>query len=114
MYMKKNISKLTMLIITLALLFTNFSYSVLKNIGVSSNVAKSSNNLYKRVADPNTMDSYQDFLLNSSNGSRYAGRIWADKSVLTKDGDNGILMVLIKKYLTILIFFMYIVLWEVL
>ncbi len=91
MYMKKNISKLTMLIITLALLFTNFSYSVLKNIGVSSNVAKSSNNLYKRVADPNTMDSYQDFLLNSSNGSRYAGRIWADKSVLTKDGDNGIL-----------------------
>ncbi len=34
-----------------------------------------------RIADPPTMDTYQEALINDTNGSRYAGRIWADKSV---------------------------------
>ena len=40
---------------------------------------------FNRISDPNTMDSYKDLLLSDENGSRYAGRIWADKSVLTND-----------------------------
>ncbi len=52
---------------------------------------KASNDSYVRIADPSTMDSYQDFLLNSTNGSRYAGRIWADKSVLAKNNGSGTL-----------------------
>ena len=35
--------------------------------------------------DPNTMDSYKDYLLTDDTGSRHAGRIWADKSVFTTD-----------------------------
>ncbi len=31
------------------------------------------------------MDSYQNLLLSDENGSRYAGRIWSDKTVLTED-----------------------------
>ena len=34
-----------------------------------------------RVSDPDTMDTYLDRLLNRSDGSRYAGRVWTDKSV---------------------------------
>ena len=43
------------------------------------------NNAYKIKADPNTMDTYQDYLKNEKNGSRYAGRIWSDKTVLTEN-----------------------------
>ena len=40
---------------------------------------------YNRISDSNTMDSYKELLLSDENGSRYAGRIWSDKSVLTND-----------------------------
>ncbi len=45
-----------------------------------------------RVADPNTMDDYQNKLLTMENGSRYAGRVWTDKSVFAydKNGENKI------------------------
>ena len=33
-----------------------------------------------RVADPNTMDDYVNRLLSVANGSRYAGRVWTDKT----------------------------------
>ncbi len=42
----------------------------------------SGNNFGNRLVDPNTMDSYKDELLNDKNGSRYAGRIWSDKTTL--------------------------------
>ena len=42
----------------------------------------SGNNFGTRLVDPNTMDSYKDELLNDKNGSRYAGRIWSDKTTL--------------------------------
>ncbi len=35
----------------------------------------------QREADPNTMEDYQDALLSDANGSRYAGRVWTDKTV---------------------------------
>ncbi len=34
-----------------------------------------------RVADPNTMDTYLQRLLSNESGSRYAGRVWTDKTV---------------------------------
>ena len=40
---------------------------------------------FNRVSDSNTMDSYKEILLSDENGSRYAGRIWADKTVVTND-----------------------------
>ena len=45
-----------------------------------------------RVADPNTMDDYQNQLLSMESGSRYAGRVWTDKSVFAydKNGENTI------------------------
>lgn len=35
-----------------------------------------------READPNTMETYVGRLLSTENGSRYAGRVWSDKSVV--------------------------------
>lgn len=34
-----------------------------------------------RVADPDTMDDYLNRLLTEASGSRYAGRVWTDKTV---------------------------------
>ena len=42
-----------------------------------------------RVADPTTMDDYRNRLLNTTNGSRYAGRVWTDKTVFAYDADAG-------------------------
>ncbi|WP_298025326.1 hypothetical protein, partial [uncultured Dysosmobacter sp.] len=40
-----------------------------------------------RVADPDTMDDYQFRLLTETTGSRYAGRVWTDKTVFAS-GDS--------------------------
>ena len=44
-----------------------------------------------RKADPNTMDSYLNRLLTDETGSRYAGRVWTDKTVFAYDASvaNG-------------------------
>ncbi len=42
----------------------------------------------KREADPSTMDTYQQMLDFSSN-TRYAGRLWSDKTVFAYGYDNG-------------------------
>ncbi len=42
-----------------------------------------------RVADPNTMDDYQNRLLTAENGSRYAGRVWTDKTVFAYGADKA-------------------------
>ncbi len=36
---------------------------------------------FSRVADPDTTDDYLNKLISDDNGSRYAGRVWTDKSV---------------------------------
>ncbi len=40
-----------------------------------------------RISDGNTMESYVDKLLSSNDGSRYAGRVWTDKSVFAHNGN---------------------------
>ncbi len=59
--------------------------------GTNSATTGKATNVYSREADPNTMDTYQDLLLNETNGSRYAGRIWTDKTVFAygTDAANG-------------------------
>ncbi len=42
-----------------------------------------------RVADPDTMDDYLNRLLTEANGSRYAGRVWTDKTVFAYGYNNG-------------------------
>ena len=41
-----------------------------------------------RVADPDTMDDYKNRLLTPTNGSRYAGRVWTDKTVFAYGDGN--------------------------
>ena len=44
-------------------------------------------NVLERKADGDTTDSYLQVLLSAGSGSRYAGRVWSDKSVF-KNGDE--------------------------
>ncbi len=41
-----------------------------------------------RVADDSTMNSYKQALINEENGSRYAGRVWTDKSIFAYGQDS--------------------------
>ncbi len=49
-------------------------------------------NVIQRIADPDTMDDYVDKMLSDENGSRYAGRVWTDKTVFAygSGGENTI------------------------
>ena len=58
------------------------------------------NNNISYVVDNNTMDSYKDYLINDKTGSKNAGKIWSDKTVLSSstltldeetDGVSGII-----------------------
>lgn len=42
------------------------------------------------ITDPNTADDYEHMMGTDSDGNRYAGRVWADRSVY-KDGDTVVL-----------------------
>ena len=57
--------------------------TMLCNLGgwMVSSAAESTQNVMNRIADEDTTDTYQDKLLSSDWGSRYAGRVWTDKSV---------------------------------
>ena len=59
------------------------SATMLCNLGgwMVSSAAESTQNVMNRIADEDTTDTYQDKLLSSDWGSRYAGRVWTDKSV---------------------------------
>ncbi len=49
--------------------------------------------VFDRIADADTMDDYLNRLLSEEFGTRYAGRIWTDKTVFAYgygDGDNNI------------------------
>ncbi len=41
------------------------------------------NNNISYIVDNNTMDSYKDYLINDKTGSKNAGKIWSDKTVLS-------------------------------
>lgn len=47
--------------------------------------ATNSNNAYTTVADADTTGSYRSMLGTANDGTRYAGRVWVDKSVFTGD-----------------------------
>lgn len=42
-----------------------------------------------RIADKDTTDEYIDKLISDENGSRYAGRLWSDKSVFSANDSTG-------------------------
>ena len=68
--------------------------SIFGGMGLSSAIAQSTEDVLSRIVDSDTMDSYIGKLLSSEWGSRYAGRVWTDKSVFAfdPDGDNSILL----------------------
>lgn len=54
-----------------------------------STISGETQNVQDREADPDTMDTYKDKLLTDKMGSRYAGRVWTDKSVFAYgEGQN--------------------------
>ena len=87
--LKKHFNKLLIIILIICFLFSGMSIKTLLTnylYGKSSQSGKSilastATPGVKRTADNNTMNSYKDALINDINGSRYAGRIWTDKSV---------------------------------
>lgn len=61
-------------------------------LGSGIYAAMSARTGYQRSADNNTMETYKDVLLSDTpngNGSRYAGRIWADKTVQTHANNSS-------------------------
>ena len=96
-FFKKNKSNKILFILAIILLLT-ISISgktILTNL-INRNPSLASNNIMDdtstpgvtRTADESTMNSYQKELLNDTNGSRFAGRIWTDKSVFAT-GENS-------------------------
>ena len=55
--------------------------------GGMATFAQSTQNYVSRIADGDTMDTYQGKLLTAEWGSRYAGRVWTDKSVFAYGTD---------------------------
>lgn len=78
---KSFIMKAVMVSLVLIFIFSVLGYAIMsKRTG------------YNRQADPNTMESYKDVLLSDEvggNGSRYAGRVWADKTVQTHSNNSS-------------------------
>lgn len=58
------------------------------SIALTTNAAAVSNE--NTVADPGTAYTYETMMGTDSDGNRYAGRVWVDKSVYT-DGDTAVL-----------------------
>ena len=96
-FFKKNKSNKILFILAIILLLT-ISISgktILTNL-INRNPSLASNNIMDdtstpgvtRTADESTMNSYQKELLNDTNGSRFAGRIWTDKSVFATGEDS--------------------------
>ncbi len=91
--LKSIIIKILILVMCLTMLGLEIgSYAIsIGNITVPMNtktlkINNSLNNKYaSKIADSNTMDSYIDKLISDEFGSRYAGRIWTDKSVTTQN-----------------------------
>ncbi len=90
-FLKQKIGNIICLLLCFNLLISLFVPMVL--------VAASSLNNSVSIADNDTTDTYREALINDTNGSRYAGRIWSDKSVFTgnisldneTDGYDGII-----------------------
>ena len=75
-FFKRKIGNIICLILCFNLVVSLFVPIML--VSASSQIKNSTH-----IADPDTTDSYQTALINDTNGSRYAGRVWSDKSVFT-------------------------------
>lgn len=84
--LKKKIGNIICLLLCFNLVISLFAPIILVS-AKSSNLKKST---YK--VDNDTTDTYREALINGTNGSRYAGRVWSDKSVfrnsITLDTDT--------------------------
>ena len=74
------------LLLCLTLVISTFSSALIAESAGTSNSAGPTLNA-SCVAAPDTSDSYIDKLLSDMWGSRYAGRLWSDKSVFL-EGEN--------------------------
>lgn len=95
-FIKKNKTQIIILTIVLFLTISFGSKTILTNL-INRNPSLSSNNIMTdtstpgvtRTADESTMNSYKKELINSENGSRYAGRVWTDKTVFATGEDSN-------------------------
>ncbi len=81
---KRNLKNFSTKVLSIAVVLT-FMISILGYV-MGTSLSKSK---YQHVADPNTMEDYKDKLITKDNGTRYAGRVWADKSVQAKGTNNN-------------------------
>lgn len=80
--------RITALVMAAVILFTSlFTTVAISESNVLLALDGPSAGVSDRVADDDTMDTYRDRLISKEAGSRYAGRLWADKSVF-KNGSS--------------------------
>ncbi len=92
------LKKFLIIFIIFLFLFTTismiFNSNILTNKEYAYSPKKISNTVeYEHFADDNTMENYKNLLLTENNGTRYAGRVWSDKSVFAY-GQNSNQLVL--------------------
>ncbi len=90
---REKISRIAIVLLCAMVVGTSFNSEVLTNL-FHYPIATANNSNYSRVADPNTMEAYLNpNVLGIAENSRYAGRIWTDKTVFalgrTSDSFNG-------------------------
>ena len=83
---RRVISLLLCFCMTIPMLFSLGEFSPLSE--EPTKPVNATKHVQKRVADPDTMDSYVGKLLSEDWGSRYAGRVWTDKSVFAYTADK--------------------------
>ena len=81
--------RITALVMTAVILFTSLftTVAISESYVLLALESGPSAGVSNRVADDDTMDTYIDRLISDEAGSRYAGRLWADKSVF-KNGSS--------------------------
>ena len=90
---REKISRIAIVLLCAMVVGASFNSALLTNL-FHYPVATANNSNYSRVADPNTMEAYLNpNVLGIAENSRYAGRIWTDKTVFalgrTSDSFNG-------------------------
>ena len=85
----KNIKRFLSLFLCMALL-VSYLPLIAKAATPDARSALAETAVIRTVADPSTAHSWETMMGNGSDGNRYAGRVWVDKSVY-KDGDVAIL-----------------------
>ncbi len=88
--LRDKLKRIAVVLLCAFVIGTSFNSALVSNF-FHYPIASANNSNYSRVADPNTMESYLDSsVLDIASNSRYAGRIWTDKTVfaLGQRSDN--------------------------